>query len=228
MDYLNFYSTNKTFIVQLDTRLTKIKDYVISTRPSNLLDIGCGNGFLLNEISKEIECNLYGIDAFDQESKVFEYLKSDITQSLPFDDGTFDVIVLGEVIEHLPDPDFVLDEIYRVLKHSGKLIVSTPNLASWANRILLMFGIQPLFTETSSRIKLGRRFKFLGQGSKVEGHLKIFTSRSLKEIVSNCNFKINNLVGAPFFFPFPISILDNLFSRIPSLSSGLIIFAEKP
>src|SRR5690606_16552983 len=106
-----------------------------------------------------------------------------ITKSLPFEKNEFDCVILGEVIEHVPNTDFVLQEIRRVLKKNGTLLISTPNLVSWANRILVPLGIQPLFTEVSNEVNLGRFFSFLGQGGKVQGHLRIFTFKSLEEIL---------------------------------------------
>lgn len=171
--------------------------------------------------------DLFGVDIFDQASRQWTYKSADITKGIPFDVGMFDVVVFGEVIEHVPDPDFVLDEIWRTLKPGGRLIVTTPNLASWANRILLLLGIQPLFTETSSRTKMGRKFKVLGQGAAVEGHLKIFTLAALVELVSSCGFTIIEIGGVPFFFPFPLSKVDEALTHFPSLSSGLFLVAEK-
>lgn len=47
--------------------------------------------------------------------------------ALPFADGTFDAVIIGEVLEHLPVPDSVLSELRRVLQIGGSLIVTTPN-----------------------------------------------------------------------------------------------------
>lgn len=55
-----------------------------------------------------------------------EYIQGD-AQSLPFDDGVFDVVVSFETIEHVPRPDLVLREFKRVLAPGGLLIISTPD-----------------------------------------------------------------------------------------------------
>lgn len=49
-----------------------------------------------------------------------------LAQKLKFDDGVFDAVVLGEILEHVPDPEVVLAEAYRVTRHGGRIIVSTP------------------------------------------------------------------------------------------------------
>lgn len=75
-------------------------------------------------------------------------------------------------------------------------------------------------------MKLGRRISALGQAGKVQGHLKIFTHKSLAEILELHGFEIRAKYGTTFFFPKPISFLDAFVSRWPSLASGLIFVAE--
>jgi SAM-dependent methyltransferase len=227
MNYRDFYLNHETYITHVDTRLEKILQLCEKLNPSEILDVGCGNGLLLDQLKNRTSARLYGTDIFDQESKDWVYKRSDLTNGIPFDDDLFDVVIFGEVIEHVPDPDFLLDEIWRTLKPGGRVIITTPNLASWANRILLLIGIQPLFTETSSRTKMGRKFKILGQGAPVEGHLKIFTLAALREIVASCGFEVTDTSGVPFFFPFPISKIDEFLTRFPSVSSGLLVVAQK-
>ena len=55
-----------------------------------------------------------------------EFVQGDI-QRLPFEDGAFDLVVSFETIEHVPDPERVLDELRRVLVDEGVLVISTPN-----------------------------------------------------------------------------------------------------
>jgi len=229
MDFKKYYVENKTYITHTDARLNKIIQLIGKYKPHRILDIGCGDGYLTNILSEEYpQAALYGIDVYPKHKKFKgEYKKGDITEALPYKNGQFDCIVLGEVIEHVPNPDFVLREIYRVLKKNGYLIISTPNLASWANRILLLFGIQPLFTETSSEVVLGRYLSILGQGGKVQGHLKVFTYKSLEEILVKERFSVIAKIGVPFFFPFPISLFDRFMTKILPLSSGLLYIGKK-
>lgn len=229
MDFEDYYEKNKTYITFTDARLAKIIDIVVNDKPKSLIDIGCGSGYLLDELAKKLDkTTLWGIDVYENSGKkAWKYKKADITGPLPFKSSTFDSIILGEVIEHVPDPDFLLKECYRILNKKGTLIISTPNLVSWANRMLVLAGIQPIFTETSTEVNLGRYFKVLGQGEKTQGHLKIFTYKSLEELLVREKFKLKDRYGVPFFFPFPLSLVDAFFTNFVSLSSGLLYVCKK-
>jgi ubiquinone/menaquinone biosynthesis C-methylase UbiE len=48
----------------------------------------------------------------------------------PFDDNSFDSVILGETIEHVPDLTLLMNELKRILKPKGRLVISTPNPAS--------------------------------------------------------------------------------------------------
>jgi SAM-dependent methyltransferase len=142
---------------------------------------------------------------------------------LPLPDASVDVVIMSELIEHLVDPDGTLDEAWRVLRPGGALLLSTPNLAAWYNRVLLALGIQPLFTEVSLRGIYGR------PGSEVVGHLRIFTRRALKGLLAAMGFVDVEIRGAPYHdVPDPLKPLDRLLCRTPSLASNLLALARKP
>jgi ubiquinone/menaquinone biosynthesis C-methylase UbiE len=148
---------------------------------------------------------------------------------LPFEDETFDLVYVGEVIEHLYDPDHVFEEVRRVLTKQGHFILSTPNLSSWINRIVLFFGYQPFGTEVSSRLNFG---KFGGRrtepvGGKY-GHLRVFTYKALREFVSHYGFKIIFHKGAREPLIVGIAgIVDSLFYRKASLAFCQILVLQK-
>ena len=103
-------------------------------RGQRVLDTGCGVGYGSGHIA-EVASYVVGIDN-DARAVGFarghygrpnvSYLVGDC-QSLPFQSHAFDVVTSFELIEHLPDAKCYLEEIRRVLKQSGTLVVSTPN-----------------------------------------------------------------------------------------------------
>jgi SAM-dependent methyltransferase len=141
---------------------------------------------------------------------------------LPVADGTADVVIMSELIEHLVDPDGAVAEVRRVLRPGGSLLLSTPNLAAWYNRGLLALGIQPIFSEVSLRGVFGR------PGSVVAGHLRLFTLRALTEFMTGSGFRCVTVAGARFHgVPRPLGPLDRAFCRWPSAASILLVHARK-
>ena len=229
MDYRAFYADHQTDIPVLDHRLRSVIAMVGDLGDRRLLDIGCGRATLLNELARlHPGAALTGIDVRDEAAGPFTYVSHDLTTGLPFGDASFEVVTFGEVIEHLPDPDAMLGEIRRVLVPGGTLVITTPNLVSWANRVLVPLGIQPLMTETSTAANLGRRWKVLGQGNEVQGHLKIFTHRSLAEILELTGFEVLQRAGSTTRFPQPVAVVDRLAARFPSLASVLVYRCRRP
>ncbi|MBI4972714.1 MAG: class I SAM-dependent methyltransferase [Candidatus Omnitrophica bacterium] len=232
----NFYEEcNKSEVTEQTgwkDRFWKSLEIIKELKPKRLLDAGCRHGFFSLRIKQETGAEVHGVDISDNAlksaiKKGIICKQSDLSKKIPHHSETFDVVFSGEVIEHLQDPDAFLCECWRVLKPGGYLVLSTPNMASWYNRILLLFGIQPIFSEVSSKKTLGRKFRFFGQGSNAVGHLRLYTLLGLKDLLELCDFRLVRSVGA-FIPSIPLSFIDDFFSFFPSLSSALIIVAVKP
>lgn len=229
MDPARYYQGNVTYISRTDVRLARIVQLVGAAAPVNTLDVGCGRGYLLDLLADRGLTGLHGVDVFDDvRSERWAYSTADVTGRLPFPDAAFECVVAGEIIEHVPDPDGLLRELRRVLRPGGTLVVSTPNMVSWANRVLVPLGVQPLGTETSSEVALGRFLRVLGQGNAVQGHLKVFTWRALGEILQRYGFTVTQRIGVPTFFPWPVSLLDRALARCVPIASGLLYVAKAP
>jgi 2-polyprenyl-3-methyl-5-hydroxy-6-metoxy-1,4-benzoquinol methylase len=162
-------------------------------------------------------CRKRGLDAY--------CLEIDRTP-LPFADHQFDLVFMTEVIEHLVNPDFALDEVHRVLTSKGRLILSTPNLACLPNRLLVPLGVQPLFTEVSSMKVLGRWLRTLGQGGEPVGHLRVYTRRALIEFLIEHGFKVLRITGTAFHPTGLVSKIETAISFAPSLAMILVAEAE--
>ena len=103
-------------------------------RGSRLLEIGSGMGHLVAQLEDTFET--YGMDlnhwAVKQSKSVIErtQLQTASAQELPFSDGSFNVVIIKHIVEHLPDPELAIREIGRVTEPGGTLILATPNLDS--------------------------------------------------------------------------------------------------
>jgi len=85
-----------------------------------------------------------------------------------------------------------LKEAFRVLKTDGYLVITTPNLAAWFNRLIFLFGYQPFFLEPSTKDKtVGLGFtRRLMPNRKPVGHIRCFTLKALKDILVLHGYKI--------------------------------------
>ncbi|MGD0983382.1 MAG: class I SAM-dependent methyltransferase [Acidimicrobiales bacterium] len=205
-----------------------------SLRPLVAVDVGCGDGMATAlatvrcEQTPGADVTIIGFDwscaALDRARRRGVSVARAAVDGfgLPLARGSVDVVIMSELIEHLVDTDAALAEAGRVLVPGGRLLLSTPNLAAWYNRVLLAFGIQPLFTEVSLRGIYGR------PGSDVVGHLRIFTRRALEEILASTGFVEIDITGAPYHdVPRLFRPLDRVLCRTPALSSILLASARR-
>jgi SAM-dependent methyltransferase len=148
-------------------------------------------------------------------------------EPLPFPSATFGMVWMTEVLEHLARPDRAMEEVRRVLVPEGHLILSTPNLACFPNRFLLAAGVQPLFSEVSEEMVLGRRLSALGQGSQPVGHLRLYTRRSLAEFLQLVGFEDVRMKGVPFHQKGLWNKVEGLIGASSSLAMILVVLAKK-
>lgn len=146
------------------------------------LDVGCGGGeSTVSYGSLEKFEEIYGVDISKSavsEAKEFgiDARLVDVNHEvLPFPDNFFDVITCVAVIEHLIEPHHILKEMKRVLRPGGEMILGTVNVASFSNRMRILFGYRP---RTS--------FDDGWDG----GHLLYFTPRELRDLLSQYDFKV--------------------------------------
>jgi len=199
-------------------------------RRLRILDVGCGDGTITARAARQAGgAHVVGMDwarnaVVDVAALGVIAVRASVDGGgLPFGPGTFDVVLMSEVIEHLVDPDLALAEARRVLAPSGTLLLSTPNLAAWFNRLLLLAGVQPVFSEVSRLGVFGR------PGSQVVGHLRLFTARALTEMLVAHGFAAVKLAGAGYHaVPRGARALDRLLARRPGIAAILVASARAP
>lgn len=235
----NLYEDPSTILSSGAERATRQAEMLAAVAPAQsrllVVDVGCGDGMCTQVIQKfcdalpDVTARIIGFDwsmsALNQaQTRGIPVVRASADDgALPLPGSSVDIVIMSELIEHLVDPDSTLDEALRVLRPGGSLLLSTPNLAAWYNRALLACGVQPIFTEVSMRDIYGR------PGTEVVGHLRIFTRRALRELLSAIGFTDIDIRGAPYHdVPRPLRPLDRLLCHAPGLASNLLASARRP
>lgn len=105
-----------------------------------VLDVPAGNGFLakkLKEMGFEVRCGDINPSVFEPKDIECEYM--DMTQTIPYSDGTFDYLTCIEGLEHTTNPYRAVSELSRVLKVGGYAVISTPNYCNLEKRLKFLF-----------------------------------------------------------------------------------------
>jgi SAM-dependent methyltransferase len=112
--------------LMVDLVAARCTDAIRAHAGGRLLDLGCGKAPLFGlyrEFAGEITCvdwsgTLHGGEYVD--------LEADLSLDLPLPDAGFDTIILSDVLEHIPEPDRLWREMYRILSPGGRLILNVP------------------------------------------------------------------------------------------------------
>lgn len=131
--------------------------------PLKVIDVGCGTGHLLLALSNRLQkpLRLYGLDFSDSAIRRSRRLVPSVefvvasVYEIPYPDDNFDMVTCTETLEHLQRPEDALQEMFRVLKPGGQLVVTVPDGAKddwdghvnfWSatelRRLLLPYGVQ--------------------------------------------------------------------------------------
>jgi ubiquinone/menaquinone biosynthesis C-methylase UbiE len=147
-----------------------------SNEKIKLLDFGCGNGKMIYSLYdiflKDID--FYGCDIRTTTPNNFNFVRIKANQKLPYLNEEFDLIICVDVLEHIPNYDFYINEIMRILKKDGKLIIFSPiegEKFSFYTFYKKLFG-QNLYVETKDHINLFKRdffiMLFTSKGHKID------------------------------------------------------------
>ena len=112
-----------------ERRLGLIRQYV-TLEDARILDVGCGLGVYVQHLSA-FSSRVYGVDVdsdkVEEASKTLANIRVAPAESLPFEDGFFDVVLLHEVLEHVDDDARSVAEAWRVTAPGGHIVVFVPN-----------------------------------------------------------------------------------------------------
>ena len=187
----------------------------------NVLDIGCGNGYLLFQLKARFT-ELIGLEYSAHRLKQaqvnlldlpFTAVSGSAEEMASIETDSIECIVSADTIEHIPDVFKATGEMFRVLKPGGVMVINTPNIAFIKKRLLLLLGRFPSTSQPNEG--LGGDILFDG------GHLHYFSYRSLTLLLQRAGFRVEKALGYG-----KLGRLHNF--HAPLLSGGVQLIAKKP
>lgn len=130
---------------------------------------------------------------------------------IPLADGSVDVVIANQVLEHTKEIFWIFHEISRALPVGGRAILGVPNLASLHNRLLLLLGRQPTAIQNAT------------------AHVRGYTRRDLLRVLERAfpgGYRLAEFGGSNFY-PFPPAIARPLAAALPGLAWGMFLHLRK-
>jgi len=180
-------------------RINEMRKLISPNKQKVIVDIGGG----LHSICKDMEFKKKII--IDGDASFKPDILMDLNNKVKLKDNSVDIVIAGEILEHLINPFKFLLELRRILKKGGELILSTPNITCLKSRIKMIFGKLPTNCAKAFATKEDTLFF----------HKVDFNWESLKELVEKAGFKIiykqntgiflkKELVLSPRYCPFKL------------------------
>jgi 2-polyprenyl-3-methyl-5-hydroxy-6-metoxy-1,4-benzoquinol methylase len=200
------------------TRAARVRELLFKRPRGALLDVGCYDGQFLSQILDTQAQRVVGLDVSHGALRAARCrgvrgVRAQVEARLPFATGSFATVVAAEVIEHVFDTQAVLDELARVLRPGGWLVITTPNLVALSGRAQLVLGRSPHNVEFDA-------------SAGTSGHIRYFTFETLELLLTRAGLRpLGRWTNVVHF-----SVLgsSDLIGRLrPSLGHTLISVSQK-
>lgn len=191
---------------------------------SSFLDIGCGGGNYL-EAAEALGWNAYGIEIDKENAQKARDRGLDVNigtlQVANYPGNFFDLIQLKQVLEHVQDPFSLINEIYRIFKKGGILVVDTPNQEGLIPKLKIRFHLKK------------EEYGFLQPAEHM--HMYAFTLKTLSQLLKRNNFAIKkklitipgDLIYQPLLSQRIINKIILKLTDVFKRGSILVIYAQK-
>jgi SAM-dependent methyltransferase len=136
-------SRGRGFIYGGRGRVRQLRSAIGSPPSGRVLDLGCRDGTLAKALSLPAGRTV-GADideeALHEANGLVHPCLADLWKAFPFRSASFELVVAGEIVEHVPFPDVLIEEARRVLRPGGRIVGSVPNAFRLKNRIEFLSG----------------------------------------------------------------------------------------
>ena len=185
-NYFNKYASKNPAIRFAVNRFKQtLLRLVQSCAPAKQLDVGCGEGYLMDFIVRSRPVQIVGVDItqeiIDTAKKTHPHLDVRVGSAydLEFDDDSFDLVTMNEVLEHLERPEAALGEVRRVTRKYA--VFSVPHEPYWR---MLNFA----------------RLKYVKDLGNTPGHLNHWSKKTFEEMLRKHFSKVEVVSSMPWIF----------------------------
>jgi ubiquinone/menaquinone biosynthesis C-methylase UbiE len=193
--YENYWGGNVGYLGDFNLKWPKLKKLIPLEDNITIIDFGCGNGKILEEIKKiNFKARLIGLDvsetALEQARKnlpEIKFYKINDGEKIPLKSENADFIFSSEVIEHIYDTENAFSEMARILRPGGKILLTTPYHGLIKNLLITIFAFNKHFNPISP-------------------HIRFFTKKTLLELLNKNNLKVLKIGYYGRFWPISHSI----------------------
>ena len=147
-----------------------------------VLELGCSTGYMSRYMTQKRDCSVIGIEVdttaaaqagkFCREVLVRDLNRPDWVAGLA--NKAFDVVLMGDVLEHLIDPLDLLIQVRALLDSNATLVICLPNVVHWITRLKILFG----------------RFDYEAGGTLDHTHLRFYTVKTAREMIETAGYRI--------------------------------------
>ncbi len=178
-----------------------------------VLDVGAAHGYLA-AILRERGFRVTGIEADHELAReaanyCHELVVADLDGPIPTFQEPFDVVLYGDVLEHLKSPKDVLVRLNQNLSPDGIAIISLPNVANLYVRLQLLMG----------------RFDYQDRGILDRTHLRFFTQRTFREFLHEAGLQVLQLTATPI--PLPLVVPERYHGKLLAAAHALNNFMAR-
>jgi methionine biosynthesis protein MetW len=179
-----------------------------------VLELGCSTGFMSHYMAEKRGCLVTGVEVdSDAAQQAARFCKQILTRDLnrqdwsaDLDKNSFDVVLMGDVLEHLVNPAKLLAQIRELLDTNASIVVCLPNVLHWITRLKLLVG----------------RFDYEAGGTLDHTHLRFYTVKTARQLIESAGFRITRF--HPAFGGRLAGHARPLWQKLAQLFPGLFAF----
>jgi glycosyltransferase involved in cell wall biosynthesis len=207
-------SVEEVYDLKLDFPSSHTAAIAAAKPGGKILDVGCGQGRVAAELTRK-GCRVTGMDrhipAPSRAPQDVDFIRWDLDRrEFPVNVSQFDQIFLLDIIEHLKEPGHFMDELrFATGCKRPEIVLTTANIGFIATRLMLLLG----------------QFNYGKKGILDVTHTRLFTFRSMRELLRQSGYKILEVRGIPA--PFPVALGNNFITRILLRLNSTLIWLSK-